>query len=259
MEHTFFSSKGNRILGALTLVMVILTLASVIILNLNRAEQTEYPATITVEGTGEVVAIPDIATFSFAVEAEAETADEAQGESAESINGIISYLEESGVAENDIETTSYNLYPRYTFTERICPAGSFCPPGERVQDGFTVSQRVSVKVRDTEQAGALISGVGERGATNISSLDFTIDDTEALEAEARSEAIANARAEAETLAEDLGVQIVKLTSYYENAPTRGMDSRFMAVEEASFDVPTPNLPAGEEKTMVTVNVTYEVR
>lgn len=260
MEQGFFSTKGNRVLGAITLVMVILTLASFTILNLTRAEQANLPATITVEGTGEVVAVPDIGTFSFAVEAEAETADAAQSQSAEVTNEIITYLEEAGVAENDIETTGYNLFPRYTFEERICPAGSFCPPGERIQDGFTVSQRITVKVRETDQAGTLIAGVGERGATNISGLNFTIDDTDALRAEAQDAAITDAREKAEALAASLGVRIVRLSSYYENVPQYGYGRGFYEADmrAATMEV-APELPVGEETTSVTVNVTYEVR
>lgn len=260
MEQSFFSTKGNRVLGAVTLVMVILALASLIILNLARAEQADMPAMITVEGTGEVVAVPDVATFSFAVEAEAETADAAQGQSAEAMNAILSYLSENAIAEEDIETTSYNLYPRYTFAERVCPMGSFCPPGDRVQDGFTVSQRVTVKVRETEQAGTLIAGVGERGATNISSLRFTVDDTDALEAEARAKAIENARAEAEVLADNLGVRIVKLSSFYENTPYRPYErGGFYAEDARMMEATAPELPMGEETTEITVSVTYEVR
>ncbi len=113
-------------------------------------------------------------------------------------------------------------------------------------------------MRDTEQAGTLISGVGERGATNISGLDFTIDDRESLEAEARAEAIAKAREQAETLAQDLGVRIVKLTGFYENAPSQNFNRGFFAAEE-SMDMAVPSIPMGEDMTTITVSVTYEVR
>lgn len=260
MEASFFSTKGNRTLGALTLVMVILTLASLIILNLTRAEHTEYAATITVEGTGEAVARPNVATFFFNVEAIGDTADVAQGQSAEVMNAILDYLQDAGVAENDIETTNYSLAPRYRFEERLCPMGSFCPPGEQVQDGFTASQWVTVKVRASEQAGALIAGVGERGATNISGLEFTIDDTSALEAEARTEAIAKAKAEAESLADALGVKLVRLSGYYETSPFEEYGyGGFYAAETRSLDMAVPELVMGEETTTVTVNLTYEVR
>lgn len=261
MESGFFSTTGNRRLGTLVLVMVVLALASWIILNLAQADQTKLPATITVEGSGEVVAVPDVATFSFSVEAEAATAEEAQAVSAEKMNAILAYLKEAGVAETDIKTTNYNLYPKYRYEERICNGFGYCPPGEQIQDGFTVSQMVSVKVRKTDEAGGLIAGVGEREATNISGLNFTIDDTDALKEQAREQAIANARAKAEVLAENLGVKITGLAGYYENSPMYGYgDDEHFAIETRAMDaMAAPELPAGEQETTVTVSITYEVK
>lgn len=262
MEQGFFSTKANRILGALTLVMVIIALASFSILNLSKAEQTDMPATISVDGKGEVLAVPDIGMFSFSVEAEGDTASAAQETSATKINDILNYLKEQGVAENDIETANYNLYPRYRYEERVCVMGSYCPPGERVQDGYTVNQSVTVKVRETDKAGDLITGVGERGATNISGLSFTIDDTDALRAEARDQAIADARDKAEKLADSLGVDIVRIIGYYENSGD--YKTSYYAREEsvslmAGDSSAAPQLPMGEESTTVQVNVTYEIK
>lgn len=263
MEQGFFSTKGNRFLGSLALVMVSLALASFTILNLTEADETQNTATISVEGKGEVMAVPDIGTFSFSVEAEGETAAEAQELSGTKMNAILAYLREQGIEEKDIKTANYNLYPRYTYTERICPVGSYCPPGERVQDGFSVNQTVTVKVRDTEAAGAIIAGVGEREATNISGLNFTIDDEDSLKMEAREKAIANAREKAEVLADQLGVRIVRVVDFYENsgdnymayeARAYAMDA---AVEEAGFG--GAELPTGENTITTNVSVIYEIR
>ena len=243
--------------------MAILALASWTILNLSEAEEVQVPATITVEGEGEVLAVPDVAAFSFSVETEGETAEVAQGENSETTNELLTYLRENGIEEKDISTTNYNLYPRYRFEERICPTNGFCPPGERVQDGFTVSQMVNVKVRQTEEAGNLIAGVGERGATNISGLTFTIDDEGALKAEARAAAIADARAKANILADNLDVSIVGLAGYYEETgPMYGYGGdNFYAAEARSFEdaSPAPEFAPGENETVVKVSVTYEVR
>lgn len=260
MDQSFFSTKGNRILGALTLVMVMLALASFTILNLNQAEQTDMLATISVDGTGEVVAVPDIGTFSFSVEAEGETAAIAQAQSAEKINAILAYLKENGIAEKDIKTENYNLYPNFRFEERPCAFGSFCPPGEQIADGFTVNQSVTVKVRVLDTAGDLIAGVGRVGATNISSLDFTVDDIESVRAKARDMAVQDAKMKAEELAKSLGVRVERLVSYYENTPYYGYNEpHAFEAKDMSFGDIAPQLPVGENATKITVNVTYEVR
>lgn len=264
--QSLFSTVQMRILAALTLFMFIITLGSYASLNFERISHVNpNPPTITVMGESEIQAIPDIGQFSFAVMAEAETAEDAQTQSGTAMNEILGYLAEEGVAETDIKTTNYNLYPNYRWIEAACPAGaSFCPSGERVQDGFTVSQTITVKVRDTARSGELIAGVGSRGATNISGLTFTVDDMDALEREARDAAIEDAKEQAVALAEQLGVRIVRLAYFSDNAGQgyfpEYQDMRMMAADEGlggGFE--GPQTPTGEQTVRGSVAVTYEVR
>lgn len=252
-----------RILGGLLILMTIIALGSYASLNIERIQHVEpYPTTISVTGEGEVFGIPDIGQFTFSVNAEADDAAAAQEQSGTRMTEIVTYLAEQGVAETDIKTEAYNLYPRWRFEERVCAAGSYCPPGERVQDGFEVSQTVSVKVRETDRAGELIAGVGERGATNISGLNFTVDDQAALKKEAREAAIKDAQEQAVALASQLGVSIVKLAGFHEQSEQYDpyMMDRAYAVEGMGGDgFAGAPMPTGEESTLVRVNLTYEVR
>ena len=59
----------------------------------------QSPATINVSGTGEAVAIPDVANISFSVAKDAKTVADAQKQSAEKINAIMAFLK-----ENDIDS-----------------------------------------------------------------------------------------------------------------------------------------------------------
>lgn len=219
------------------------------------------PMIITVSGEGEVMARPDIGSFTFGVRAEAETAAAAQEQSATAMNEIVAYLAEAGVAEADVMTDNYNLSPRYRWVEQPCTAQGFCPGGEQVLDGFVVSQNVTVKVRDLEQSGELISGVGQRGATNVSSLQFTIDEPENLEAEARSLAIADAQAKAEVLAAELGVRIVEMTGFYEDDGRYPVEPYMAARSELGMggDAMAPAMPVGEDEIISRVNISYEVK
>ncbi len=263
MKEGFFNTASNRILFSLGLLMAVIALASYATLNFEKVDFINpIPATISVTGEGEVFAVPDIGQFSFSVNAKGDDASSVQEESGTKINEILSYLREQGVEEKDIKTQSYNLYPKWRYEERVCALGSYCPPGERVQDGFEVSQSISVKVRDTKNAGAIIAGVGEKGATNISSLDFTVDDMEAIKAEARVAAIDDAKDKAELLADQLGVRLVRLASYNEEGgnyyqPKFDRVMSFEADESAGFG--GAEMPVGEDSTKVRVSVTYEVR
>lgn len=264
METTFFNSKMGRLLGSLSLAMLILALGSYALLNINELDSSaDMVATISVNGTGEVLAVPDIGQFSFSVNADGETADAAQEASGTKINAILAYLKEQGVEDKDIKTANYTLYPKYRYEERVCAFNSYCPPGERIEDGFEVDQTVTVKIRETDKATTIIAGVGEQGATNISGLDFTIDDMEALRTEAREKAIADAKEKAETLAQQLGVRLVRIVSYYENNgnyPEPYYDTKVMtmeATESAGFG--GAELPVGENSTTASVSITYEIK
>lgn len=261
--QTFFNQPLNRALGSLVLLGVVLALAMYSYTTYKQSSYVGYgPTTISVTGEGEVLAVPDIGQFTFSVEVEAEDATAAQSGAAEQSNAILAYLTEQGIAEADVKTQNYSLYPRYRYEEEICPVGVRCPGGQRVQDGFTVNQSVQVKVRDTENAGELLVGIGELGATNVSGLQFTIDDPSAVEAEARALAIADAEAKAAEMAEDLGVRIVRMTNFYEEERYKnevyGMGGDMVRNEMAMMDS-APDLPMGEAATQQTVNITYEVR
>ena len=265
MEHnSLFAQSYMRWLVAILLITGIAALAAYAHLTLKQAKYAfSGPATISVSGTGEILARPDIGTFSFAVRANGEDAAAAQESSAEAINVILAYLDESGVAEKDIKTQNYNLNPRYRYEPVDCPEFGFCPPGEQVIDGYEVSQWVNVKVRDLDTSGELISGVGDRGATNISGLSFTVDDTDTLQADARAAAIADAKAKAKVLADDLGVSVVRMISYWEHdggfyGPTQYGFAEDMAVMETRAAV-APELPTGESTISSRVDITFEVQ
>lgn len=263
MTGGIFSTMQMRILSALVLLMVMIAAGSYASLNYAKINfLNPNPAMISVEGNGEIFAVPDIGQFSFSVMAEADDATTAQELSGTKINAILAYLKEQGIEDKDIKVQNYNLYPRWRYEERVCPANSYCPPGERVQDGFEVSQTISVKVRDTKAAPALISGVGERGATDISNLSFTIDDEESLKAEARAAAIKDAQEKAGLLAEQLGVRVVRLVSFNENGyyqPYAQTKIMAMDMAEEAVGFGGAELPVGEESVTVQVNITYEVK
>lgn len=261
-DQNFLSLWYVRTLIILILVGVVLALGAYTKVTLREAKYGQYGmSSINVSGQGEVVAKPDIGQFTFSVMAEATDAATAQSDSATKINDILAYLSAAGVADEDVKTTSYYLNPKYSYQERICAAGvSYCPPGDRVLDGYEVSQAVTVKVRDLNTAGDLISGVGERGATNVSQLQFTIDDESVLQEEARSKAVADAKEKAAKLADDLGVKIVRFMGYYEETP--GM--YYAAKSEMSYAMDgassvAPSLPTGENTITSNVNVTFEVQ
>ncbi len=267
-------SKHVRMMMALTFLMVIIALGSYAMLNFERIKYVNtMPSTISVSGEGEVTTIPDVGVFSFAVTAEGKDAKEAQEASATKINAILAFLKEQKIEDKDVKTENYNINEKFHWQENPCAMESvnrmmmeveIAPTdcyGKQVFDGFEASQMVTVKIRDTKNSGAIISGVGEKGATNISNLRFIVDNTDAMKMEARAKAIANANEKAVILAQQLGVRLVRVTSFYEEegyyAPYY---DKAMGMSEMSMDASiTPEMPVGEENTTARVNVTFEIK
>ncbi len=232
-------------------------------------KQTKYmysgPTSISVTGLGEVFATPDIATFTFSVEAKEADAVMAQNKSGEIMDAILSYLKEAGVEEKDIKTEYYNLTPEYEYSQQVCTQWG-CPPQSKPKlIGYQVNQSVAVKVRDTKKAGELVSGVGDKGAMNVSGLSFTIDDEEALMAEAREKAIIDAKAKAKVLAENLGARLGRMNGYWEEQGGGypmpygiGGEMDMAKAENAVFARPA-ELPIGENTITSRVNISYEIK
>lgn len=263
-SQSFWSKSYVHTLMTIALVGVIAALGSYAYYTLKQSEGVYTGATtINVQGEGEVQVKPDLGMFSFSVMAEGKDAKEAKTKSAEKINAIIAAMKEGSVEEKDIKTQNYNLAPKYKYENTPCAWGQYCPQTNPVIDGYEVSQMVEVKVRDLAKAGDLISKAGEKGATNMSNLQFTIDDEKVFKAEAREKAIADAKEKAQALAKSLDVKIVRMKGYWEDQGGaypmyEGMGGDMMA-KNASFEAITPQMPIGENTIKVTVNMSYEIK
>lgn len=216
--------------------------------------------TINVSGYGEAFGAADIATFSFGVVAEKPTVAAAQAEATNKINAITKYLKNSGVAEKDIQTTDYSVNPQYDYVSQVC-SGGYCPGGKQVLRGYQVRQTTSIKVRDLTQAGDLLAGVGGKGATEVSGLQFTFDDPNQLQNDARGKAIADAKQKADELAKQLGVSLVRVVSFNENGSNPNIYYAKAVGMGMGGDVAqsAPEISVGQNKVTSNVSITYEIR
>jgi len=222
-----------------------------------------YPqSTIMVSGKGEAYAIPDIAAFSFSVVELGGTVKQAQEKADEKINKALAAVREAGVEDKDIKTTNYNVYPKYEWNQIVCITYP-CPAGKQVLTGYEINQTITVKVRDIEEVGDLVTRVGATAVSNISGIEFTVDDREQYVAEARAEAIADAKIKAKELAKQLGVRLGKILYYNDNGNYpiyygEGMGgSKDMMT--SSIAPMRAELPQGESKITSDISITYEIK
>lgn len=258
-----FGGKAARMalvgaLSMLALFLLVLTINSAF--NLFRFGMP-YANSITVEATGEASAVPNIASISFSVQEKADTVDVAQTAATEKTNAALAFLKDSGIEEKDIKTTGYSVNPMYSY-QQPCYSG-VCPEYREPEIiGYEVSQTVEVKVRDTKKTGEVLQGLGNLSVGNIYGPNFTVDDDDAVRQSAREDAIKKAKEKAHALAKELGVNLGRVVSFYENtgyypmydSMAYGKGGDMMEVASA----PAPELPVGENETSVSVSITYEI-
>lgn len=220
-------------------------------------------STMSFTGEGEVFSVADVVTFSFSVSEEAKTPVEAQKMATEKGNTAINFLKENGIAEKDIKTINYSLNPKYEWRRNSNCLYIECPRDNRVLVGYEVNQSISVKVRETEKAGEILAGIGDTGVSNISGLNFEIDDEDSLKREARKLAIEDAKSKAEQLAQDLDVKLVRIVSFNESGAYPYYSKAVMMEDSmAGYGIGggmAPEIPMGENKISSNVTITYEIR
>jgi uncharacterized protein YggE len=211
-----------------------------------RAEDKPMDRLITVSATGYAYAEPDQATVSAGVTAEAATAEAALAANSELMQKVVEGLKQAGVAAKDIQTSNFNLEPRYTIPKDNTPA---------VIDGYRVSNQVSVLVRDLKGLGGLLDKLVSLGANQVNGLSFEVSKAETLKDDARKEAVANARRRAELLAAAAGAQVGEVVTISEETSFGG--PRPMGMRAAKADaVP---IEAGTETLEARVTVTWKLK
>ena len=154
-----------------------------------------------VSGTGRVFVAPDTAIASVGVDITAPTLAEATQQASDQMTAVINAIKAQGVDAKDIQTSSYSVYP-ITNTPK---------EGETPKiTGYHVTNIVTVKVRNIANVGKVLDTAIEAGANSINSVMFTVDNPAKAQDEARTLAVKDAMAKAQTLATAAGVKVGKI-------------------------------------------------
>lgn len=237
--------------------------------------ESAQPATISFSGHGEVTAVPDIASIYFTIAKDGKTVKDAQADVAVIEKKALDLLKAKGVEDKDIKTANASFYPKYEYRQAVCPpitimnAGEvggnqnspyYCPSGKQVIIGYTANESITVQIRNIENVGDIMQGLGATGVSDLNGPNFAIDKEDALKAEARKKAIDDAKQKAKTLAKDLGVRLGKISSFSESDsfPIIYGKSAMVDVGITAESVPAV-LPKGENTISSDVTITYEIR
>lgn len=224
------------------------------------AQQTVVPPsrekTVSVTGSATSSVDPDIVNIYFGVEVEAVTAKEAISANSAAMTAVIDAIKNLGISEDEISTSSFNIYPVYT--NEVDPKTGVYVKSEVT--GYKVSNILSVKTSKLNMAGSIIDAAVDAGANRVDSIYYSLSPEKqmAVQDELIEEAVLNAKSKAEKAISPLGQKIIGVKAvsmsdfgYPPPIPYYGG----VMMEKAAFDASVPIFSSDQDVT-TTVSVMF---
>ncbi len=211
------------------------------------ADPTTTPEhTISVSGTGTVVSAPDVAEVRLGVTINRPTVKSARADAATAMTKVLAALKALGIADKDIQTVNISLQPTYDYSTNQNPP--------RIT-GYSFSNGMAVTIRDLDTVGDAIDNALAAGATTVDGVSFRVDDPAAAQAQARTAAMNEAKAHAQTLASAAGVSISGVASISETTASTPWPIYAGGQAAGVKDSSTVVMPGTADVT-ITVSVVY---
>ena len=208
-----------------------------------QAQFEQKTPSVSVTGEASISKAPDIAVLQAGVTSQAKTARDAMSASAKLMTAVLAALKESGIAENDIQTSRISLMP--IREQNRNPANIVA---------VEASSLLTVRLRDINKSADVLDKMITAGANLVTGISFDVSEPSKLLDQARAEAIADARRKAEIYATAAGVSLGRPLSITEGYISHPRQPGGMMMREA---VVMP-IQAGEEKIGINVQVSYEL-
>ena len=206
---------------------------------------------LRVSGIGIATGTPDLTNLALGVSVTDETVAEARNTAAESMTSVIAALKEQGVFDADITTSHFRIHEEYDYSR---------PTRRKV--GYTVSNGVTVVVRQTDQVADVIDAAVAAGGDFIefNRISFSFSDTAEMEREARQAAVADMQEKAAQLAEFAGRELGDLKALSDVPVDAGDYSRgdMLLQASAEFGRDTP-ISVGDDDIAAIVYGVYELK
>jgi uncharacterized protein YggE len=214
-----------------------------------RAQQQAPASTdgqVIVSGEGSVSVPPDQAQIRGGVTTRAKTAKEATDANSKLMTAVTAALIESGIAPKNIQTSHFSLTPVY----------SQDPHAEPKLTGYSVSNQVSVTIRQIDKVGDVIDRVIAAGATDVGSIVFQVSDTSKALDQAREAAVADAQRKAALYAHASGVTLGHVAWIAEDSAS--VPERPVMAKMFSAGAPPVPIASGEDTLHVRITVGFEI-
>lgn len=211
---------------------------------------TQKTDLFTANGEGKVSVVPDTGKVDLGISTNKSTVKDAQNETNTIIKNMTDALKKLGIADKDIQTSNYSIYPQIDYQN-----------GNKVS-GYQVSANVEITVRDISKLSEAIDVATANGANNVSGVQFTVADDKLkdLQQQARDLAVKDAKVKATSLAAAAGVNLGRVVNVVETSgipdPRPMMATGFAKIADAS--APTQINP-GSTDIVSDVTLSYETR
>lgn len=214
----------------------------------NQAERN----VISVTSTENVKVIPDMAEIVFGVYTEAAEAAACQAKNAEDVNKVIELLKGAGVAETSIQTSNFQLSPRYDYSNN----------SQKLM-GYEARTSITVSDLPLDQVSALLSSSVNAGINTIESLTYSSSQYDESYQEALKLAIASAKSKADIMAAASSCAVGSVASITETSnrsSARYTDNNFTKEMSAANATETsPQIMPGEIDVEAMVTVEYFIQ
>ena len=203
------------------------------------AASTAQPSLVTTNGHGDVTAVPDEAVVSAGVNTHAATAAAALSQNAQLMQQVIAALKNAG--GSDLQTQEVSLNPQTDEQGTVT--------------GYVAQDTVSAKAK-IAAAGALIDAAVGAGANTVDGPSLDVSDSDALYRDALKQAVADARAKAQALAQAGGFTVGPVFSVSEGGAAP--QPLYRAAAAPAVAAPTPVEPGTQDVT-ADVTVSFLIR
>jgi uncharacterized protein YggE len=217
-------------------------------------EAADIVPMLSVSGTGEARVAPDEATVRLGVVAQAPTARAAQEQVNRTANAVLEAIRKQGIEAEDIQTSGLSLSPMYSQGR---PDAEERAP--RIT-GYQANNTVTIRVEDLTKVGPIIDAGLGAGANNLEGVVFGLRNDEAARRAALADAVREARAKAEALAQALKVQLAGIVDVTEGGisvypPPYPKVGRVAMAEFSQADTP---VSAGQVGVEASVTIRYRI-
>lgn len=211
------------------------------------AEETNTERTVSVNGEGRVSLAPDTVYMTLGVDEVNAELSAAQNAAKTTMDAVIAALKSAGVAEKDIQTSTYSINMERDYNQPAQPI-----------TGYRVTHTVNAKVRNLDSGGAVIEAAVNAGANNIQNVWFGLEDQDAAMKQAREQAVADARAKAEELARLANSTLGPVTTIteYSGGSQPIPYAASAASGAADMKAAAPTINPGQTEVVMSVQVTY---